>query len=375
MGGGRPPRRRVRLLPETFLDGGETPPPESVFTNRRLADSLERIAREGIETMYGGELGQKIVNRVREHGGLLELEDLADFESNWNEPVSVDYRGYEVLEHPPNTIGMVALEALNIVENFDLADEPTDPERLHKLIAAIKISYADAEEHLGDPEQEALPLQEILSDEYASERAADIGPEVGDRDPKAGDSANTVYLTVVDRNGNAVSLLSSGYQPFGSGLVVDGFTLQNHASSFSLAPDDPNAVEPRKRPIHTLIPAMLAEDGEFRASFGVMGGSTMPQGHLQVLTNLIDSGLNPQAAVDVPRFRFEEGHEVALETTRLPESTVEDLYERGHEIILESEYFEPDAHHFGGAQFIYRDSDGTLIGGSEPRRDGQAIGF
>ncbi|MXV63385.1 gamma-glutamyltransferase [Natronorubrum sp. JWXQ-INN-674] len=360
---------------ETFLEDGESPSPESIFTNRAFADSLERIAREGIETVYGGELGQKIVNRVQDHGGFLELADLEEFESDWNDPISAEYQGYEVLEHPPNTIGVVALEALNIVENFDLATEPTDPERLHKLIEAIKIAFADAEEHLGDPKDEKIPLESKLDEAYASERAQDIGWEVGDHEPKAGEASNTVYLTVVDGDGNAVSMLGSGYKPFGSGLVVGGFTLQNHATSFSLEPDDPNAIEPRKRPYHTLIPAMLAEDGEFRASFGVMGGSTMPQGQLQVLVNMLDSGLNPQAAIDVPRFRFDEGHEVALETTRLPEETVEELHERGHEIILESEYFEPDAHHFGGAQFIYRDSDGTLIGGSEPRRDGQVVGF
>ncbi len=360
---------------ETFLEDGESPPPESVFTNRDYADSLERIAREGIETVYGGALGQKIVNRVQDHGGLLELDDLESFESEWTEPISTEYRGYEVLEHPPNTIGVVALEALNIVENFELPVEPTDPDRLHRLIEAIKIAFADAEEYLGDPAAEEIPIEEKLSKEYASERAAEIGDSVGDREPKAGEAANTVYLTVVDRDGNAVSMLASGYKPFGSGLVVGGFTLQNHATSFSLDPDDANAIEPRKRPFHTLIPAMLTEDGEFRASFGVMGGSTMPQGQLQLLTNLLDSGLNPQAAIDVPRFRFEEGHEVALETTRLPEATVDDLRDRGHDILLESDYFEPDADHFGGAQFIYRDADGTLIGGSEPRRDGQAIGF
>ncbi|ELY57508.1 gamma-glutamyltransferase [Natronolimnohabitans innermongolicus] len=370
-----PPVAQFDSFRETFLVDGETPPPESVFTNRDLADSLERIAHEGIETMYGGHLGQRIVNRVQEHGGVLELDDLEAFESRWNEPISTEYRGYEVLEHPPNTIGVVALEALNIVENFDLPDEPTDPDRLHRLIEAIKIAYADAEEHLGDPDDAEIPLEEKLSEEYASERAAEIGETVGDREPKAGDASNTVYLTVVDRDGNAVSLLGSHYKPFGSGLVVDGFTLQNHATSFTLEPDDPNVIEPRKRPYHTLIPAMLAEDGEFRASFGVMGGSTMPQGQLQLLVNMLDSGLNPQAAIDAPRFRFEEGHEVALETTRLPKDVVEDLHERGHEIRLESEYFEPDAHHFGGAQFIYRAADGTLIGGSEPRRDGQAIGF
>ncbi|SEH14921.1 gamma-glutamyltranspeptidase / glutathione hydrolase [Natronorubrum sediminis] len=362
---------------ETYLENGETPAPESVFTNRAFAESLERIANEGIETVYGGQLGQQIVNRVQEHDGLLELEDLEAFESNWNDPISTEYQGYEVLEHPPNTIGVVALEALNIVEHLELPDEPTDPERLHKLIEAIKIAFTDAEEYLGDPLDADVPLESKLDEAYARERATEIGESVGEYDPEAGDTpnSNTVYLTVVDRNGNAVSMLTSGFKPFGSGLVVGGFTLQNHATEFSLDPADPNAIEPRKRPFHTLIPGMLAHNGEFRASFGVMGGSMMPQGHLQLLANTFESGLNPQAAIDVPRFRFEEGHEVALETTRLPEETIDSLRERGHEIVLESEYFEPDANHFGGAQFIYRDSDGTLIGGSDPRRDGQAIGF
>jgi gamma-glutamyltranspeptidase/glutathione hydrolase len=360
---------------ETFLVDGESPPPESVFENPAFADSLERIAREGIETFYGGELGEEIVETVQEHGGLLELPDLEAHESEWVDPIGATYEGMELLELPPNTVGPVALEALNIVENFDLSKEPTDPERFHRLIEAVKIAYTDAHAHLGDPETEQVPLETKLSSTYASDRADEIGHEVGDHEPRAGREADTVYLTVVDGDGNAVSLLKSGYKPFGSGLVVGGFTLQNHAASFDLEPDHPNAIEPGKRPFHTLIPAMLCEDGEFRASFGVMGGRMMPQGHLQLVTALLDSGLNPQAAIDVPRFRFVEGHEVALETSRLPDETVEELRERGHEVLAEGEYFVPDSDHFGGAQFVWRNEDGTLIGGSEPRRDGQAIGF
>lgn len=360
---------------ETFLVDGESPPPEYVFENPAFADSLERIAGEGIETFYGGELGREIVETVQEHDGVMELSDLENHESTWTDPISTTYRGVEVLEHPPNTQGVVALEALNVLENFEIGEDPTDPERLHRMIEAVKVAFADAYEYVTDPEAERIPIETMLSKEYASTRADEIGPSVGSYEPQAGRQSDTVYLTVVDGDGNAVSLINSGYWPFGSGLVVGGFVLQNRGHSFSLDPEHANAIAPGKRPFHTLVPAMLAEDGEFRASFGVMGGDMQPQGHLQVVANLIDSGLNPQAAIDTPRFRFMEDREVTLETSRLPEETIDDLRERGHDVVTEEEYFVPDAGHYGGAQFIYRDDEGTLIGGSEPRRDGQAIGF
>jgi gamma-glutamyltranspeptidase/glutathione hydrolase len=360
---------------ETFLVDGETPSPEQVFENPDFADSLERIAEEGIETFYGGELGREIVETVQEHGGVMELSDLEAHESTWGEPISAEYRGIEVLEHPPNTQGVVALQALNILENFEVSEDPADPERLHRMIEAIKIAFADGYEFVTDPEAEEIPLDTMLSKEYASDRATEIGPSVGEYEPRADGPSNTVYLTVVDGDGNAVSLINSGYFVFASGLVVGGFPLQNRGFSFSLDPEDANALEPGKRPFHTLVPAMLREDGEFRASFGVMGGDIQPQGHMQVVANLVDSGLNPQAAIDAPRFRFIEDHEVTLETSRLPETTIDDLRERGHDVVTEEEYFVPDADHYGGGQLIYRKDDGTLIGGSEPRRDGQAIGF
>lgn len=360
---------------EIFLTDGETPHPEQLFTNPDFADSLARIASEGLGTFYGGDLGAEIIEVVQEHDGALELSDLAAHESTWDDPISTEYRGIEVLEHPPNTQGVVALQALNILENFDISADPTDPERLHHLIEAMKIAFADAYEYVSDPEMVDIPLDTMLSSEYGEQRSAEIGSSVGTYEPQAGETSDTVYLTVVDGDGNAVSLINSGYSPFGSGLVVGGFPLQNRGVSFSLNPDDANALEPEKRPYHTLIPAMLAEDGEFRASFGVMGGDMQPQGHVQVVANLIDSGLNPQAALDTPRFRFMEDQDVTLETTRLPEDTVDDLRTRGHNVIPEEEYFEPDVGHYGGGQIIYRNDEGTLIGGSEPRRDGQAIGF
>lgn len=360
---------------ETFLPEGRPPEPEEVFANPEFADSLERIAREGIETFYGGELGEEIVEKVQEYNGVVELSDLERHESTWGEPISTEYRGIEVLEHPPNTQGVVALQALNLLENFDVSEDPADPERLHQMIEATKIAFADAYEFVSDPETEQIPIETMLSKSYASDRAGEIGSSVGEYEPQADGPSNTVYLTVVDGDGNAVSLINSGFYPFSSGLVVGGFALQNRGFSFSLDPDDANALAPGKRPFHTLVPAMLAEDGEFRASFGVMGGDIQPQGHMQVVANLVDSGLNPQAALDTPRFRFLEDHEVTLETSRLPEETVENLRERGHDVITEEEYFVPDANHYGGAQLIYRTDDGTLIGGSEPRRDGQAIGF
>lgn len=360
---------------ETFLPDGRPPWPEEIFSNPAFADSLERIAEDGIETFYGGDLGQEIVEIVQEHDGVMELSDLENHESTWGDPISTEYRGVEVLEHPPNTQGVAALQALNILENFDIGDDPTDPERLHRMIEAMKIAFADAYEFVSDPETEQIPLETMLSKEYAADRVGEIGSSVGEYTPQADRHSDTVYLTVVDGDGNAVSLINSGYYPFASGLVVGGFVLQNRGFSFSLDSDDANALEPGKRPFHTLVPAMLAEDGEFRASFGVMGGDMQPQGHVQVIANMIDSGLNPQAAIDTPRFRFMEDHEVTLETSRLPEETISNLRERGHDVITEEEYFVPDAGHYGGGQLIYRTEDGTLIGGSEPRRDGQAIGF
>jgi gamma-glutamyltranspeptidase/glutathione hydrolase len=366
---------------ERFLAGGEAPAPGQRFANPALADSFETIAAEGVGALYGGDLGETVVETVRDHGGTLSLSDLESHEGEWTEPISTTYRGVEVLEHPPNGQGVVALEALNVAEQFDLDADPADPERLHRLLEATKLGFADGYAHVTDPEAYDVPLDAMLSSEYAAERAGEVGDDAGTYDARAGAwpgtggvGDETVYLTVVDGDGTAVSLINSVYMSFGSGLVAGGFALQNRGHSFSLDADHANALAPGKRPYHTIIPAMLREDGEFRASWGVMGGSMQPQGHLQVVANLVDSGLNPQKALDAPRFRWLDGRRVALETSRLPDATVEALRERGHEVVAEEAFFERGGH-WGGGQFVYRDGEGTLVGGSDPRRDGLAIGY
>lgn len=359
---------------ETFLEDGESPVPGERFSNPELARSFERIAEVGPGALYGGELGREVVEVVEDHGGTLALSDLEDHESEWTDPISTEYRGIEVLEHPPNGQGIVALEALNVAEELGIDPDPLDEERLHRLIEATKLGFADGYAHVSDPDRVAIPTETMLSKAYAGERADEIGERAGSYGAKAGEHANTVYLTAVDPQGNAVSFINSVYMSFGSALTAGGFALQNRGHSFSLDPDHANALEPGKRPFHTIIPAMLREDGEFRASWGVMGGSMQPQGHLQVVANLVDSGLNPQAALDVPRFRWLEGDRVAIESSRLPDRVADGLRERGHDVIEENAFF-AEGGHWGGGQIVYRDEDGTLIGGSDPRRDGQAIGF
>jgi len=366
---------------ETYLVDGEAPSAGQRFRNEELADSFAHVAAEGTGALYGGALGEAVVDRVQERGGTLALADLEAHDGEWTEPISTTYRGVEVLEHPPNGQGVIALEALNVAETFDLGAAPVDPERLHRLIEATKLGFADGYAHVTDPATDDVPLDAMLSKAYAGERADEVGAEAGSYDARAGAwpgtagaGDETVYLTVVDGDGTAVSLINSVYYSFGSGLVAGGFALQNRGHSFSLDPAHANCLAPGKRPFHTIIPAMLREDGEFRASWGVMGGSMQPQGHLQVVANLVDSGLNPQAALDVPRFRWLEDDRVALETNRLPEATVAALGERGHDVVAEDEYFDRGGH-WGGGQFIYRDADGTLVGGSDPRRDGLALGY
>ncbi|MFB6280488.1 MAG: gamma-glutamyltransferase [Haloferacaceae archaeon] len=372
----RRPADRIAEFPgtaDTFLVDGEAPDPGDRVANPDLAATYETIAEEGIGAFYGGEIGADLVETVRAHDGKLTLDDLADHEGEWTEPISTEYRGVEVLEHPPNGQGTVALTALNIAEQFDLPGDPTDPDRLHHLIEAIKLAFADGYQYIGDPDVVDVPLDTMLSAEYARTRAEEIGHRADTYAPRAGPSSDTVYLSVVDGDGNAVSFINSIYMSFGSGLSTRGFAIQNRGHSFSLDPEHNNALAPGKRPFHTIIPAMLREDGEFRAAVGVMGGSMQPQGHLQVIHNLVGGGLNPQAAIDAPRFRWLDDRRVALETRRVPDRVVANLRGRGHRIVPEDETEELGA--FGGGQMIYRTADGRLIGGSEPRKDGQAIGF
>ncbi|MFB6361372.1 MAG: gamma-glutamyltransferase [Halobacteriales archaeon] len=366
--------REHEAAAETFLPDGSAPNPGDRFANPAFADTLEALAAEGSGLFYGGRLGEAVVEAAQAAGGSLTLTDLESHAGEWTEPIATSYHGVEVLEHPPNGQGTVALEALNIAETFDLGPDPTDPDRLHRLIEAIKLAFADGYAHITDPDFEDIPLSRMLGEAYARDRAGEIGPEAATYATKAGKGHDTAYLTVVDGDGMAVSFINSLYMSFGSGVATEGFALQNRGHSFSLDPDHANVLAPGKRPFHTIIPAMLRMDGEFRASWGVMGGSMQPQGHLQVIAALVDSRLNPQAALDAPRFRWLDRQRVALETGRLPASTVETLRERGHEVIAEPAFTDRGGH-FGGGQFIYREPDGRLIGGSDPRRDGLAIGY
>ncbi len=360
---------------DTWLPTGGPPAPGDQFTNPALAESLELIATEGPDVFYGGELGEAIADTVQSHGGVLDVSDLAAHAGEWTDPIATEYHGVDILEHPPNGQGIVALEALNIAEQFDLANDPADPDRLHHLIEAIKLAFSDGYEYVADPAVVDVPTDQLLSDTYAADRAAEIGHRAQTYPPRARAGDNTIYLSVVDGEGNAVSFINSIYMAFGSGLTARGFALQNRGHSFSLDRTHANALEPGKRPFHTIIPAMLRVDDTFRASWGVMGGSMQPQGHLQVACNLIDIGLNPQAALDAPRFRWLDDRRVAVETSRLPDAVSTNLRGRGHHVVDEDEFFRPAAGHWGGGQIIYRDDEGTLIGGSDPRRDGAAIGY
>jgi len=364
--------RQFDATAETFLADGD--PYETGDTLRipEFADTLEQIQRDGIDALYGGPIGEDVVETVREHGGELALSDLESYEPEWTAPISTEYGDYEVLEHPPNGQGVIALEALNLASEFDFSDTPTNPDRLHHLTEATKLAFADGYEYVTDPDND-VPMETMLDADYAAERATEIGHRAREYDAKAADHADTVYLSVVDGDGNAVSFINSIYMGFGSGLSTRGFALQNRGHSFSLDPSHANSLEPGKRPFHTIIPAMLREDGEFRASWGVMGGSMQPQGHLQVVANLC-SGMNPQSALDAPRFRWLEDRQVALETSRIPESVVTDLEGRGHRIVDEDTFFE-EGGHWGGGQIIWQTDDGTLVGGSDPRKDGQAVGY
>jgi len=362
---------------ELMLDG-RAPKHGEVVRLPELARTLRAIAEGGPEAFYRGELAEKIASFVQEQGGWLSTDDLAAHTSTWDEPISTDYRGVTCWECPPNNHGVAALMALNIAEGFDIKGMGFQtPDTYHHLIEAMRLSFADALRYIADPRRAEVPIHELLSKAYAKNRRSLVRrgqglAQVLPGDVKAG--SDTVYVSCVDGQGNACSLINSLYEKFGTGLVVPGtgISLQNRGALFSLDPTHPNALEPGKRPYHTIIPAMATRNGELWLSFGVMGMFQQPQGHLQVLVNMIDFGLDPQAALNALRFSVQLRGGVALEEG-LPQSTFRDLQGRGHSVYLVEGY---DRYIFGGGQVIERDMDtGVLRGGSEPRKDGCAIGW
>ena len=370
---------------------GRGPRPGEIFRNPNLARTLEIVARGGKEAFYQGEIAEAIVRVVQEAGGCMSVEDLGSHESTWEEPISVTYHGLRVYECPPNGQGITALIALNILEGFELSSlQPLSTERLHLMIEAMRLAFADSRWYVTDPTFSNVPVAALLSKEYASERRKSINKERATVDPKRGtpvNSSDTVYLSVVDKFGNACSFINSNYWGFGTGIVPKGFgfTLQNRGYNFSLDPSHPNRLEPRKRPYHTIIPAMVTrlpspstrgDGGEILyASYGVMGGFMQPQGHVQVLSALVDNGLDPQSALDLPRFCIdveESGGRVALEEG-IPAAVASDLERMGHPVYAQA-VGGYDRSLFGRGQVILRDAEtGILCAGSDPRADGCAM--
>jgi gamma-glutamyltranspeptidase/glutathione hydrolase len=356
----------------TYLRDGRALRHGEVFRNADLARSLEQIAEGGPEAFYRGEIARAIVQTSDALGGFLTSEDLEDFDAQWVEPVSTSYHGYEVYELPPNTQGVTALGLLNIIEGFDLKGIGHNSlDYVHTMVEATKLAFADREALVADPDYAPVPTQRLISKPYAAERRALVDPDRAAARTSPGKAAtgDTVYFTIVDRDRNAVSFINSLFGSFGSGVVAEGtgICLHNRGNGFSLDPDHPNHMAPRKRPFHTLIPAIVTRDDAPWLSFGVMGGDMQAQGHVQVLANIIDFGMDVQQAGEAPRFRHDPGT-LALESAFSTEVR-QGLAAKGHNIV--------DAvGSFGGYQGIVIDHDsGVLMGGSDPRKDGCALGW
>ncbi len=370
----------------TYLPNGHAPREGDIFKNPNLARTYEVLARDGRDAFYRGPLTDVMVTYCKRVGCYLRRNDFENHTSTWVEPVSTNYRGYDVWELPPNGQGIAALQMLNLLEAYDLRSmRHNSAEYLHHLIEAKKIVYEDRARFYADPDFAHIPLAALISKVYAARRRALFNPKKALRridpdDPKLA-HGDTIYLTVADKDRNMVSLIQSNYRGFGSGLVPDGlgFVFQDRGQLFSLEPGQPNVYEPHKRPFHTIIPAFVTKDGHPWLSFGVMGGDMQPQGHVQILCNLIDFGMNLQEAGDAARFhhqgsseptgtRMADGGWVALESGVTMEAR-RGLAQRGHRVRFESGGF-------GGYQAIMYDRERDVyIGASESRKDGQAAGY
>ena len=357
---------------DAFLPDGNPPKPGQRFRWPAHADALEQIARTRGKAFYQGPLAEKIEAHARKHGGAMTSADMAAHKSDWVKPLEMKYRGYTLHEIPPNGQGIVALMALGMLEHFDLRSHRVDgPDSVHLQIEAQKLAFADAWRYVADLDHmvDVKPAH-LLDREYLKSRAKLIDPkraqEFGAGNPPKG---GTVYLTAADASGMMVSLIQSNYMGFGSGVVVDGISLQNRAATFVLQPGHPNCVGPKKRPYQTIIPGFLTKDGKAVMSFGVMGGTMQPQGHAQVVVRIADYDQSPQAACDGPRFRFVQGMDVSVEENRFPPATLEALQKRGHRVVTVDDY-----NQFGSCQAIWKLDSGYFVA-SDPRRDGQAVGF
>ena len=359
---------------EYFMPDGRAPHAGERFSNPDLAHSLQLIARSKGEAFYKGELADALIRHSADHGGFMTHEDLAQFEPQWCGTIQQPFAGAEVHEIPPNTQGIAALIALGILEQFDLGEAgPDSLETIHLSIEAMKLAFADVHAHVCDPSTMPLNASALLNPAYLKERASLIDLDrAGDFPAGAPKHGGTVYVAAADESGMMVSLIQSNYEGFGSGVVVSGtgISMQNRGSGFVLTPGHPNQVGSCKRPFHTIIPGFAMKDGQPLMAFGVMGGPMQAQGHMQMMvrTQLFDQ--NPQAACDAPRWQVTQGRQVMVEAA-MPPQTVQGLEAKGHLITTDRG---EAAFSFGGAQLIQRTSNGYLAG-SDPRKDGMAVGF
>jgi gamma-glutamyltranspeptidase/glutathione hydrolase len=370
-----------------YNPGGKVPKRGDVLKNPQLANTLEMIAKGGRDAFYNGEIAKRIDAFMKKVGGFLSYRDLADHHSDWVEPVSTNYRGYDVWELPPNGQGIAVLQMLNILEGFDFSKITWgSPEHIHLFVEAKKLVYEDRAKYYADPEFAKIPVKQLISKKYAAERRKLIDPNRASKTFEAGNPAledgDTIYMTVADEEGNMVSLIQSNFQGYGSGMVPDGlgFMLHDRGQLFTLEEGQNNTYAPHKRPFHTIIPAFVTKDGKPYMSFGVMGGDFQPLGHTEIIMNMIDFGMNGQEAGDAPRIdhagssqptgeKREESGFVYLESGFSFE-TIRELMRKGHKVG----YQRPG--YYGGYQSIrYDPVQKVYFGASESRKDGMAAGW
>ncbi|PGL71630.1 gamma-glutamyltransferase [Bacillus sp. AFS055030] len=351
---------------KTFAPNDRAPEIGELWSSKAHAETLREIGATNAESFYRGRLAEKIVSFMKEHNGYLSSEDLSEYKVEWVNPISTNYRGYDVWEIPPNGQGLVALMALNIAKGFNFSTKD-DVDTYHKQIEAMKLAFTDGKAFITDSEHMDMNVDELLSEEYAASRRELICEKAIEPENYTPPKGGTVYLATADGEGNMVSFIQSNYMGFGSGIVIPdtGIALQNRGHDFTLNPEHPNALKPGKRTYHTIIPGFLTKDGEAVGPFGVMGGYMQPQGHAQVVMNTVDFHLNPQSALDAPRWQWMEGKKVVVEP-HFPNHLAQALARKGHQIQVAT-----DCGSFGRGQIIWRDPrTGVLMGGTESRTDG-----
>ena len=364
---------------DTYMPGGHAPKVGEIFRNPVLAGTLRLVAEKGRDGFYHGATAEKLVSFLKEQGNVMSLSDLADFQPEWVDPIFTTYHGWRVYEIPPNTQGIAALEMLNIMERYPMAEYGhNSAEALHVMIEAKKLAYADMLRYVGDPRAGKIPVEQLNSKELAAERAKLIEPAHANCEPLPAELADstrgghdTIYLSTIDKDGNIVSLIQSNYSAFGTGMVAPGtgFALQNRGALFSLKPDQPNTLAPHKRPLHTIIPAFM-EKGTTRIGFGIMGGFNQAQAHAQYVSNVVDFGMNIQAALEAARFTKDSfgGCDVQMES-RIPENVRAELTALGHKIRVRGAYSST----MGRGEAVERIETGVNFAASDPRGDGEAI--